>query len=395
MSSLVRRCLVFATLVTLLLGVLAASAPIAAAAPSGSSHGHSSTRVKGIDVDKTTIPQLEKLMDRHRLTSVDLVRFYLHRIKKLNPELNAVITVSPTALADARAGRQGPPPRRPPTPPRHPGDRQGQHRHDRDADDRGVLGARRQHARATRSSSSGCGPPARSSSPRPTCPSGRTSGRARHRAAGAASAARRTWPTCSTATRAARARAPASPPRPTSRPWPSAPRPTARSSARPGANGIVGIKPTLGLLSRAGIVPISADQDTAGPMTRNVTDAAVAARRDDRHRPSRPGDRRPGRPRAHGLHAVPRQATRSSGARIGVWREGTYDPTISPEIDAIMNDTVAALEAQGATVVDPARIPIEPAYGPEFAALLCEFKDDIASYLETYTAPATRRRSRT
>ena len=58
MSSLVRRCLVFATLVTLLLGVLAASAPIAAAAPSGSSHGHSSTRVKGIDVDKTTIPQL-------------------------------------------------------------------------------------------------------------------------------------------------------------------------------------------------------------------------------------------------------------------------------------------------------------------------------------------------
>ena len=42
-----------------------------------------------------------------------------------------------------------------------------------------------------------------------------------------------------------------------------------------GANGVVGIKPTLGLLSRAGIVPISADQDTAGPIARNVTDAAV------------------------------------------------------------------------------------------------------------------------
>ena len=83
------------------------------------------------------------------------------------------------------------------------------------------------------------------------------------------------------------------------------------------------------------------------------------------------------------------------GARIGVWREGTYDPTISPEIDAIMNATVAKLKAEGATIVDPARIPIEPAYGPEFTALLCEFKTDIATYLATYTGRATRRRSRT
>ena len=50
-----------------------------------------------------------------------------------------------------------------------------------------------------------------------------------------------------------------------------------------------------------------------------------------------------------------------------------------------MNATIAALEDAGATIVDPARIPIEPAYGPEFAALLCEFKDDIAGYLGTYT----------
>ena len=50
-----------------------------------------------------------------------------------------------------------------------------------------------------------------------------------------------------------------------------------------------------------------------------------------------------------------------------------------------MNATVATLEAQGATIVDPARIPIEPAYGPEFTALLCEFKDDIATYLHAYT----------
>jgi amidase len=73
------------------------------------------------------------------------------------------------------------------------------------------------------------------------------------------------------------------------------------------------------------------------------------------------------------------------GARIGVWRTGTYDPAVSPEIDDLMNDTVAQLEALGATVIDPVSVPIEDAYGPEFAALLCEFKDDIASYLETYT----------
>src|SRR5437899_5097221 len=73
------------------------------------------------------------------------------------------------------------------------------------------------------------------------------------------------------------------------------------------------------------------------------------------------------------------------GARIGVWRQGTYDPTISPEIDAIVNQTVAELEAAGATVVDPTRIPIEPAYGPEFTALLCEFKHDVGAYLVAHT----------
>ena len=97
MRTPVRRSLVLATVLALLLGVSGATAPIAEAARL------TSTRVEGINVDKTTIPQLERLMNRHRLTSVDLVQFYLHRIKKLNPKLHAIITVSPTALADARA----------------------------------------------------------------------------------------------------------------------------------------------------------------------------------------------------------------------------------------------------------------------------------------------------
>jgi amidase len=153
-----------------------------------------------------------------------------------------------------------------------------------------------------------------------------------------------------------------------------------------GANADVGIKPTLGLLSRTGIVPISANQDTAGPIVRNVTDAAAllgAMTGID------PRDAATAAQAGHAFRNYTRFLDRHAlrGARIGVWREGTYDPKISPEIDVIVNRTVRELRAAGATVVDPARIPIEPAFDPEFTALLCEFKSDIASYLHTFTAP--------
>jgi amidase len=97
MSSRLRRSLVLTTLLACLLGVSGAAALIGLAA------NPPDTRVAGIDVDATTIPELQDLMDANRLKSVQLTQFYLHRIKKLNPTLNTVITVSPTALADARA----------------------------------------------------------------------------------------------------------------------------------------------------------------------------------------------------------------------------------------------------------------------------------------------------
>src|SRR5215212_3956592 len=97
MSSPVRRFVVLATLLALMLGVSGAAAPTTLAAKD------TSTRVAGIDVDTTTIPELQDLMDSHRLSSVKLVRFYLHRIAQLNPALHAVITVSPTALVEAKA----------------------------------------------------------------------------------------------------------------------------------------------------------------------------------------------------------------------------------------------------------------------------------------------------
>ena len=175
MRSPIRRTLTLVTVMAILAGGAGALAPTALA------RVPTDTRVAGIDVDATTIPQLEWLMNRHRLSSVELTQFYLHRIAKLNPKLHAVITVSPTALAERACRRRGPTGRRPAAAPRPPDHRQGQHRHDRHADDRGLVGPRRAARRPTPSSSSSCGRPARSSSARPTCPSGRTSGPARRR----------------------------------------------------------------------------------------------------------------------------------------------------------------------------------------------------------------------
>jgi len=377
MSSLVRRSLLLVTLLALLLGVLGAAAPIVAAA------GPTSTRVEGIDVDRTTIPQLERLMDRHRLTSVDLVRFYLHRINKLNPKLHAVITVSSTALADARAADRA----------RRHGDHRpllgipvivkdnidttgmattagswalaGSSPHDAFIVKRlraaGALVIAKANLsewanfRSAPSSSgwSGIGGQTNLAYVLDRNPCGSSSGSGVAASADLATAAVGTE--------------------------------TDGSVVCPsGANGIVGIKPTLGLLSRTGIVPISADQDTAGPMARNVTDAAVllgAMTGVDKADPATADQKR------HAFRDYTKFLDKHAlrGARIGVWREGTYDPTVSPEVDTILNDTIAALQAQGATIVDPTRIPIEPAYDPEFTALLCEFKDDIASYLQANT----------
>jgi hypothetical protein len=96
MSSRLRRSLVLTTLLALLLGVSGTAAPIGVAA------NPPNTKVAGIDVDATTIPELQQFMNSHRMNSVELTNFYLRRIRQLNPMLNAVVTVSPTARA-ARA----------------------------------------------------------------------------------------------------------------------------------------------------------------------------------------------------------------------------------------------------------------------------------------------------
>jgi len=377
MRTPVRRSLVLATLLAMLLGVSGTAAPMASAAEI------TSTRVAGINVDTTTIPQLERLMNRHRLTSVQLVQFYLHRIERLNPKLHAVITVSKAALADARAAdrarRQGS--RKPllgiPVIVKDNIDTTGM---PTTAGSWALAGSRPSNAfivqklraagaliiakanlsewanfRSAPSSSgwSGIGGQTNMAYVLDRNPCGSSSGSGVAAAADLATAAVGTE--------------------------------TDGSIVCPsGANGDAGIKPTLGLLSRSGIVPISAEQDTAGPIARNVTDAAVllgAMTGID------PTDAATAAQAGHAYTNYTKFLDKDAleGARIGVWRLGTYDPTISPEIDTIVNATVAKLRAEGATVIDPTRIPIEPAYGPEFTALLCEFKSDIASYLAAHT----------
>jgi len=105
MSRRLRRSLVLTILLALVLAVSGAAARTGTAAVRLAGNP-TNTKLAGIDVDTTTIPQLEQLMSSHRLNAVDLTNFYLRRIRQLNPTLHAVITVSPTALADARAADQ-------------------------------------------------------------------------------------------------------------------------------------------------------------------------------------------------------------------------------------------------------------------------------------------------
>jgi amidase len=144
-------------------------------------------------------------------------------------------------------------------------------------------------------------------------------------------------------------------------------------------NGLVGIKPTLGLLSRAGIVPIAHSQDTAGPMTRTVADAAailgamIGVDPDDQATRASATKSAPDYTRfldANGL----------KGARIGVVRNRLFGS--SPAADRIAERAIEDMKKAGAIIVDPANIPTLGQFDDtEFEVLLYEFKADLNKYL--------------
>ena len=149
------------------------------------------------------------------------------------------------------------------------------------------------------------------------------------------------------------------------------------------ANGVVGLKPTVGLTSRAGVIPISHSQDTVGPMARTVRDTAILLGALVGPDPRDPATTQ----RAGELHVDYMQfldADGLRGARIGVPRQVYFG--YSPEADAVVEEAIRTMRKLGATIVDPADIPTAEliAHGrDEYTVLLFEFKADLAAYLST------------
>jgi amidase len=143
-------------------------------------------------------------------------------------------------------------------------------------------------------------------------------------------------------------------------------------------NGIVGIKPTVGLVSRTGVIPISHTQDTAGPMARTVRDAALLlgalAGPDPEDKITADGA---GKSVADYTKFLDPRGLK--GAKIGVARNyfGFHDA-----VDAVLGEALNALKREGATLVDPTDLPnMDKVSDPETAVMLYELKADLNAYL--------------
>jgi amidase len=153
------------------------------------------------------------------------------------------------------------------------------------------------------------------------------------------------------------------------------------------ANSLVGVKPTVGLVSRSGIIPISHTQDTAGPMARTVRDAALLLSALAGVDPRDPVTRQSqGKAQADYTRTLALDALR--GARVGVARKffGFND-----KVDKLMADAIDTLKRLGAVLVDPADIPTQGQFDEaEFEVLLYEFKADLNRYLAARPGPHPR-----
>ncbi len=150
---------------------------------------------------------------------------------------------------------------------------------------------------------------------------------------------------------------------------------------------LVGIKPTLGLVSRSGIIPLAHSQDTAGPMTRSVADAAALLSALAGGDPADPVTQRRAGAAADYTTFLDEGALK--GARIGVARAHHFGN--DPRTDGLMADALAAMKDHGAIIIDPANLVTTGKYDDgEFEVLLYEFKADLNAYLASLgpAAPA-------
>jgi amidase len=338
------------------------------------------TVLRGIDLEQATVLDLQRAMDDGHLSSVQLTNFYLRRIRSVDPLLNAVIETSPHALREASASdvhrrTQGARSPLEGIPVLLKDNIDTADKLHTTAGSFALLDARPEqdafhvqrlcaagavilgkanlsewaNFRSLRSSSGWSARGGQVNNPYvlDRNPCGSSSGSAAAAAAHLATVAIGTETNGSVV-------CPAS------------------------ANSTVGLKPTVGLVSRSGIVPISAEQDTAGPITRNVTDAAAVLSVIQGVDPRDPAteDAAPFVDRDY-LAALDPDAL--AGKRIGVWREPT---AANPEVEAVLNEAVAALEAAGAVIVDDVEMSgLGDVLSAQFPALLTEFKHDLNAYL--------------
>jgi amidase len=153
-------------------------------------------------------------------------------------------------------------------------------------------------------------------------------------------------------------------------------------------NGVVGIKPTLGLTSRAGVIPIAHSQDSVGLFGRTVADVALVLSAISGVDPRDPATAASAG-RVPGDYRASLDANGLRGARIGIPREVFFG--YSEKADAIAEAAIAALRAAGAEVVDPANIPSARSMNEseaEMTVLLYEFKADLNAYLSALNPEA-------
>ena len=147
------------------------------------------------------------------------------------------------------------------------------------------------------------------------------------------------------------------------------------------ANGVVGIKPTVGLTSRAGVIPISTTQDTVGPFGRTVADAAALLGAMTGVDPRDPAtEASAGNAHADYSRFLDKDSLR--GARIGVPRHGYFG--YSARADAVADAAIAVLKSLGAEIVDPVTIPHfdrDALTTPERVVFCYEFKAGVNAYL--------------
>ena len=150
-------------------------------------------------------------------------------------------------------------------------------------------------------------------------------------------------------------------------------------------NGLAGLKPTVGLVSRTGIIPISVSQDTAGPMARTVADVALLLTRDGRRRSGRSIRRRRRDGKIAADYTTFLKADALKGKRFGVVRQAMG---YHPDVDAVDDEGDRRASRRRAAEVIDVKIPTYNDWNdPEFAVLLYEFKDGLNAYLKKSGSP--------